>query len=267
MGFYNLETLKEDAKRHGIRILNPDINKSLEKCVIENGTLRLGFLAVTGLGEATAKEIMEGRKKRGFFTSIGDFLENTGVIEQIACNLAGAGAFGGLELNRRNVKWEIGLRYRPINSQIVLPLTVSQDMVDLVKPTDWENMKEEYQVLGLFPSGHIMARLRPQFKLKMLRSVDIEKMADGADVITAGLVIRRQRPHGKVVFMTLEDEFGHIPLMVFPQICEKNEHKFRSPFIVIKGKVSKREGTHNLIVTAVKPFTVLDKIPQSKDWG
>ena len=28
MGFYNLETLKEDAKRHGIRVLNPDINRS-----------------------------------------------------------------------------------------------------------------------------------------------------------------------------------------------------------------------------------------------
>jgi error-prone DNA polymerase len=67
--------------------------------------------------------------------------------------------------------------------------------------------------------------------------------------------------------MTLEDEFGHIPLMVFPQIYEKHEHKFRSAFLVIRGKVSKREGTHNVVVTAVKPFNVLDKIPQSKDWG
>ena len=37
MGFYNLETLKEDAKRHGIRVLNPDINRSVEECVIEAG--------------------------------------------------------------------------------------------------------------------------------------------------------------------------------------------------------------------------------------
>ncbi|MGD9117111.1 MAG: DNA polymerase III subunit alpha, partial [Dehalococcoidia bacterium] len=36
MGFYNLETLKEDAKRHGIKVLNPDINKSRAKCVIES---------------------------------------------------------------------------------------------------------------------------------------------------------------------------------------------------------------------------------------
>ena len=36
MGFYNLETLKEDAKRHGITVLNPDINKSRAKCTIED---------------------------------------------------------------------------------------------------------------------------------------------------------------------------------------------------------------------------------------
>ena len=37
------------------------------------------------------------------------------MLEQIACTLAGAGAFDSLELNRRNVKWEIGLRYRPVS--------------------------------------------------------------------------------------------------------------------------------------------------------
>jgi error-prone DNA polymerase len=36
MGFYNLETLKEDARRHGITVLNPDINLSHDKCTIED---------------------------------------------------------------------------------------------------------------------------------------------------------------------------------------------------------------------------------------
>jgi error-prone DNA polymerase len=267
MGFYNLETLKEDAKRHGVQILNPDINKSEAKCVIENGALRLGFLSVLGLGEAAAKGIMEGRLKGGAFNSIGEFLERTGVLEEVAFNLAGAGAFDSLEPNRRNVKWEIGLRYRPVNTQLALSLPVKQDLVELDKPTTWEKMKEEYSVLGLYPSGHIMAQIRPQFTANMACSKDIGSFADGAEVLTAGLVIRRQRPHGKVVFITLEDEFGHIPLMVFPQEYESQEHKFRSPFLVVKGKISRREGTCNVVVTEVKPFKVLDKLPQSKDWG
>jgi len=184
----------------------------------------------------------------------------------VAVNLAGAGAFDSLEPNRRKVKWEIGLRYRPVNSQLSLPLPVKQDMVDLVAPGDWEKMQEEYTILSLFPAGHIMEKLRPRFHDDVSCSRDIDAMRDGTEVITAGLVIRRQRPRGKVVFLTLEDEFGLIPLMVFPQVYDKQELKFRSPFLVVKGTLTRRDGTHNVVVTQVKPFSALEKVPQSKDW-
>jgi error-prone DNA polymerase len=265
MGFYNLETLKEDARRHGITVLNPDINKGRANCTIEGNSLRLGFLNVMGLGDSAASAIEKGKEK-GDFKSIGNFLERTGVLEEVAVNLAGAGAFDSLETNRRKVKWEIGLRYRPVNSQLLLPLPVVQDMIDLDAPTEWERMKEEYSVLSLFPAGHIMAKLRPRINSNMLCSKDIAYLGDGASVIAAGLVIRRQRPSGKVVFITLEDEFGHIPLMVFPQVYECYEHKFKSSFLIVKGTLSRREGTHNVVVTQVKPFNVLDKVPVSKDW-
>ena len=67
------------------------------------------------------------------------------------------------------------------------------------------------------PGRAYHGQLRPRFNSKMCCSKDIPRVEDGAEVITAGLVIRRQRPQGKVVFITLEDEFGHIPLMVFPR--------------------------------------------------
>lgn len=266
MGFYNLETLKEDAKRHGITVLNPDINKSQAKCTIEDGALRLGLLNLLGLGEASAKAIEQGRGKQGNFKSIGNFLERTGVLEEVAYNLTRAGAFDGFDLNRRKVKWEIGLRYRPINSQLALPLPIEQDLVELEAPGEWERMKEEYSVLSLFPTGHIMARLRHRFNGGFCCSKDIARLGDGAKVMAAGLVIRRQRPQGKVVYITLEDEFGHIPCMVFPRVYERYEHQFKSPFLLVRGRLSRREGTHNVVINQVKPFNALDKVPQSKDW-
>ena len=266
MGFYSLETLKEDARRHGIPVLNPDVNKSQAICVIENKAIRLGFLNVMGLGSAAVKEIESGRAKQGTFNSIRQFLESTGVLEEVADNLVDAGAFDSLELNRRNVKWEIGLRYRPVNSQLSLPLPVQQDMAALQNLSDWEKMQGEYNVLSLYPAGHIMSKLRPQFQEKLCCSKDIDQLKDGAEVTTAGLVIRRQRPRGKVVFITLEDEFGHIPLMVFPQIYESQENKFKSPFLIIKGTMTRREGTCNVVVNEVQSFNALEKIPQSKDW-
>jgi error-prone DNA polymerase len=306
MGFYNLETLKEDARRHGITVLNPDINLSSAKGVIESiivchpersegsrggdkkyllltpprdssvaplpqndsvdAALRLGFLNVTGLGEASARAIEEGRQKGGAFKTIGEFLERTGVLEEVALNLAGAGAFDSLEPNRRKVKWEIGLRYRPINTQLPLPLPVEQDMVPLAKPSDWESMKEEYNVLSLFPTGHVMSRLRPRFNKGYRTSKDIENLRDGAPVTAAGLVIRRQRPHGKVVFITLEDEFGHIPCMVFGQVYEQYEHTFRSAFLIIRGRLTRREGTCNVVINEAEAFTGLEKALPSKDF-
>ncbi|MBI2869356.1 MAG: DNA polymerase III subunit alpha [Chloroflexi bacterium] len=266
MGFYNLETLTEDARRHGVPVLNPDINRSRARCIIENDAIRVGFLNVLGLGEAAAKSIEEGKKRAGVFRGIGEFLESTGVLEEVALNLAGAGAFDSLEPNRRKVKWEIGLRYRPLNSQLPLPLPVAQDLVSLDAPGDWERMREEYNVLSLFPAGHIMSRLRPRFHSDVLCSKDIVRLGNNAEVVTAGLVIRRQRPQGKVVFITLEDEFGHIPCMVFPQVYERNEHRFKSAFLAVRGRVSRREGTQNVVITQVKPFSALDRVPQSKDW-
>jgi error-prone DNA polymerase len=284
MGFYSLETLKEDARRHGITILNPDINRSQAKCTIEaaqekpaltvndrptqtiSPALRLGFLNVLGLGEIAAKAIEDGRAKDGPFQNIGDFLERTGVLEEVALNLASAGAFDRLEPNRRKVKWEIGLRYRPINSQLSLPLPVEQDVVDLDTPSNWERMNNEYNVLNLFPAGHIMATLRPRFNSKVRSSKDIGRLPDGAELMTAGLVIRRQRPLGKAVFITLEDEFGHVPCMVFPKVYERYEHKFKSPFLIINGRVSRREGTYNVVINQVRAFNALDKAPQAKDW-
>ena len=266
MGFYSLETLKEDARRHGIPVLNPDVNKSQSICIIENNAIRLGFLSVLGLGDAAVKDIEAGRAKQGKFNSIGQFLESTGVLEEIALNLTTAGAFDSLEPNRRNTRWEIGLRYRPVNSQLSLPLPVTQDMAELENPDEWERMQGEYNVLSLFPAGHIMSRIRPRFPDYICCSKDIDRLKDGAEVMTAGLVIRRQRPRGKVVFITLEDEFGHIPLMVFPQVYERQELKFKSPFLIIKGTMTRREGTHNVVVNQVKPFNALEKRPQSKDW-
>ncbi len=300
MGFYNLETLKEDARRHGIQVLNPDINMSRAKCTIEddfshgearrgvspfeqntfplsktgegdkggeveNKYLRLGFLNVLGLGGASA-EVIENARKDGPFRNIGDFLERTGLLEEVALNLAGAGAFDTIEPNRRKVKWEIGLRYRPANSQLPLPLPVEQDLVELRAPDDRERMQEEYNVLSLFPAGHIMAQLRPRFNGGFRTSRDIEKLCDGAAVTTAGLVIRRQRPQGRVVYITLEDEFGHIPCMVFGKVYERYEHRFRSPFLIVKGGLSRREGTCNVVINQVKPFSALEKVPPSKDF-
>ncbi|MFH1486537.1 MAG: DNA polymerase III subunit alpha, partial [Chloroflexota bacterium] len=145
MGFYNLETLKEDARRHGIAILNPDINRSLEKCTIEEECLCLGFLNVQGVGEAGAARIVLERETRGTFKSVADVVERAGLLKEGLDNLADAGAFDAFCTDRRALRWEIGLLYKPPSQQLSLGLPVDQDMVSLPGLTFFERMAAEYR--------------------------------------------------------------------------------------------------------------------------
>ena len=282
MGFYNTETLKEDAKRHSITILNPDINHSQEKCIIRNESVLLGLRYVRGMGDTAASQAVMARDQGGRFKSLADAMERTGLQREAIENLVTAGAFdalnaeaaeptktyenSGAKTGRRQALWEVGLRYRPINTQQLLPLPVEQDMVKLPEQSQWETMGEEYRILGLYPESHLMALARPYLRPGILSSRDIESKADGDIVTVAGLVIRRQRPLAKAVFLTLEDEFGHIPLVVWSGEFAKYRQVIREPLLIIRGEVSRRDGTMNIVTKHVEPMPAMDNLPKAKSW-
>ena len=267
MGFYNLETLKEDARRHSIKVLNPHPNNSDDKCVIEGNSLRLGFLNVASVGSVVAKAIMEARENDGPFTSVADFMERTGLLQEALENLADAGAFDCLSFDRRAVRWEIGLRYRPVSKQLSITLPVAQDVVDLPEHTTWERMNNEYRTMGLYPSGHIMEQIRQRLGLKVTTSLEVANLEDGAPVTVAGLVIRRQRPLAKAVFITLEDEYGHTPLIIWPKVYERFRQVLKEPLLLAEGTVSHREGTMNVVMSHAQAISSMEEAPKAKNWA
>ena len=266
MGFYNLETLKEDASRQGIAVLNPDINSSMEKSTIKDESLLLGFLHVREVGEAAASGIVEARRLGGPFRSLADAMERTGLYRVAVENLVMAGAFDSLAPDRREALWEVGLRYRPSNDQQVLQLPVEQDMSKLPCLSEWEGMVGEYHTLGLYPEGHLMAMLRPHLSPNVLTSLDVPGLEDGTEITVAGLVIRRQRPLSKAVFITLEDEFGHIPLIVWPGVYTRYRLVFKEPVLKVRGVISRREGTLNITATHAESIKAPRDVPRAKNW-
>jgi error-prone DNA polymerase len=311
MGFYNLETLKEDAKRHGVQVLNPDVNRSGKLSVIDAERLRLGFAHVATVRSATADQVLEEREANGPFTSVSDFMARTGVRHGPLDKLVDAGTFdslvsravatkapalvGVLEVpgpvplpsmpatdaivreqrtvwtptdeNRRETKWEVGLRYRPVGRQLAFELPVEQDMVALPEASEWDVMKGEYNTLGLYPRAHLMEKLRPHLPTDLVRSADIRDLKDGTPIRVAGVVIRRQRPLAKAVFITLEDETGHAPLVIWPDVYERVKRIAREPILLCSGVVSHREGTLNVVVRTITPVPTDVSMLKSKDWG
>ena len=267
MGFYSIESLKEDARRHGVRVLNPDANLSTDVSIIHEEQLLVGLRNVKNLGVAEAEKVLRARESGGPFAGVGDFMRRTGLRREPLENLAYAGAFDAMHRDRREVMWEIGLRYRPINSQTALDLPVSQDMAKLDTLTDWEEMAGEYAVMDLYPRGQLMQLLRDSLPAGVIAADDLPHIEDGVEVLVAGRVIRRQHPSGKAIFITLEDEHGHIPLMMFGDTYRRLRLAIREPVLLVRGRVSKREGTMNVMVTHVEPLKAPPgSLPVSKDW-
>jgi error-prone DNA polymerase len=268
MGFYNLETLKEDAKRHNVRILNPDVNLSEDIAIPEDGCLRLGLTHVAKIREVTVKLVLAARRRHGPFRSVAGFMARTGLQREALDNLAEAGAFDSLDVDRRSTRWEIGLRYHPVGRQLAFEMPVDQDMVALPDQSKWELAVGEYRTMGVYPGGHLMAFLRPKLPSDVRRSDELRNLADGTEVKVAGIVIRRQRPLAKAVFLTLEDEFGHSPLVVWPQVYDRLRWQAKSPILLARGTVSHREGTMNVVVSGLTPIEAEDAPTlKSKDWG
>ena len=294
MGFYSLETLKEDAKRHDVRVLNPDINLSRERSVILDDSLLLGLLHVESVGPTVAKTIVLVRDANGFFNSIANLMLRTGLRQESLINLTDAGALDCLSSahspnpsphsaptsatpeqhppavrrpgSRRRARWEVGLRYRPIGRQLAMELPIDQDMVDLPEETGEEIMEAEYRTMGIHPRSHLMAYMRDRLP-HVTTSATIWNTPDRTEVQIAGLVVRRQHPLAKAYFLTLEDEFGHTPVVVWPNTYARYRQAIREPVLIITGAVSHREGTMNVVARHIEPLPDIGNAsPRSKDW-
>jgi len=69
------------------------------------------------------------------------------------------------------------------------------------------------------------------------------------------------------VFITREDELGHTPLVVWPRTYDSLRHVLREPFLVVKGVVSRRNGTMNVEVKDAQGLKAVETAPAAKNWG
>ena len=85
----------------GIEFKFIDIYKSQAKTfVIEDGAIRVPFMAVPGLGEAIANSIVESSKENKYI-SVEDFINKTGATKAIVEMLRENNCFEGMQENNQ----------------------------------------------------------------------------------------------------------------------------------------------------------------------
>lgn len=287
MGFYPPHVLTNDALRHGVGILRPEIERSAAHCTVEEsedsrwGAVRIGLGYVQAVGAAGA-EIVEQARRDGPFRSLFDFVQRTGLSRDAAENLIRVGAFDRLGLNRRELVWQLGLFHDGVARghlhgararQLRLPLPTAQDELALPEFSALERMVADYELLRLSPDSHPMQFLRRELGQGVVASLHLKHIPKGQLVTFVGLVVSRQRPQTArgSVFLLLEDEFGLVNVLVSQELDHAHPAVVRTAtYVEVKGRLAERGGQlRTLIATEVQRFVpeTVARMPEGKSWA
>ncbi len=259
MGFYSVNTLIEDAKRHGIRVRPVCCAASGDLTEVENDTtLRLGLLRLKGLSAATVVKIVRERN-RSPFISLEDFLVRVLPTAKEKRLLAQAGALNALPHveHRREALWQVEL---PLHDDLLVPRNPIRH--DVLAPMDAAaRLSADFATQGATTGPHPLRLWRKKFHTReILRSRDLQNLPHGIPAVVAGMAICRQRPGTAKghCFISLEDETGISNLF----IPKTTFHRLRlvitsEPFLLATGIIQRSEGDQaTLYVTHIEPLGI-----------
>jgi error-prone DNA polymerase len=221
MGFYAPSQLVQDARRHGVEVLPPDVNTSEWDCTLEGEgaarpRLRLGLRMVSGLSEAAGRRIASAKPYQRVF----DLSLNRKDLRA----LAAAGALQSITGHRRYAHWAAAGAVR----RAPLDVPSMEVMPHLTAPSEGADIVADYASLGLTLGRHPLALLRGTLKgMGLADARQVQELTHGSTTRVAGLVTCRQRPDtaSGVVFVTLEDETGNMNIVVWHRLVERQRRE------------------------------------------
>jgi error-prone DNA polymerase len=265
MGYYPSRVLVADAKRFGIDILPPDINKSSGCYTVENGAILIGLSQLKGIATEAIESIVKSREQ-GAFSSLRDLVQRTNISRPILEKLIQVGACDMLGIRAQMLRELPGLLPSKglINQGAVLLLKEEQSRPPVCTEQSIDGKKQmlvERELLSLDLSAHPLDFY--DLSDGFTRIKELPSLATGQAVKIAGSVIRYQTPptrNGKrVMYVIMEDGTGVADVTVFSDVQEKcGQVLFRTGWLIIEGKIQRR-GPKSLSIIAQKLYPLTAK--------
>jgi error-prone DNA polymerase len=286
MGFYGPNSLIQDAQRHGVMVLGPDVNQSWHDCTIEPAdadpddivtylgqrwrrgrghvddplrpavAVRMGLRYVRNLGEREVTRIEAARILGGEFSSPEDLAFRTGLDVDALEGLAGSGALESIGLGRRAGMWAAGALAEIDPERLALSPGVEAPRLPVMS-------HEEIHRADLWSTGvsnrHPMSFVRDRLDGCLTAAEALDVGRNLARVKVAGVVTHRQRPGTArgVYFLNLEDETGLLNIVVLPDVWTRHRRVVRkSPALVIHGRLEFYDGVTNIVARDFEPIGV-----------
>ncbi|MDR0957686.1 MAG: DNA polymerase III subunit alpha [Clostridiales bacterium] len=264
----------------GITVLPPDANESFERFSVadrDNKKIRFGLGAIKYIGRPVIASIVEERERNGRFKSLSDFLNRIEFVKinrRALLNLIKAGvfdSFGGkrsqytavcdklrdsvIANKRKNIEGQLSLFSLSTETE---DFSSNDNLPDIPEFNTRRLLADEKDALGIYVSGHPTDAFREEIKSKIshtsldfLPAADDNnigelKLSDNEHVIVAGLVskktIKVTKNNTVMAFITLEDIYGAIEIIIFPNLYEKFEPLLNEgEIILVYGKANLRE--------------------------
>ncbi len=281
------------CRQMNIEILPPDINEGDAVFTVSNSAIRYALAAIKGIGKPVIGAIVAEREENGRFISLKDFatrLSGKEVNKRTIESFIKAGVYSGLHSNRRQLMMSYVQILDSIAADKKKTLTGQMTLFDfagedekqeyeVTMPEVEEYSKEqllafEKEVLGIYVSGHPLEEYEARLQKNITAystdfAIDEEtekpKVQDGSVETIGGMVtsktVKTTRNNSMMAFITLEDLFGVVEVIIFPKDYEKYKTMVEpDQKIFVRGKVTvEEEKAAKLICQNIIPF---DCIPQ-----
>ncbi len=279
-------------KTKNIKVLPPDINKSKAEFSCENGGIRFGLVGLKNVGLNVINDIIAERNKNGDFTSFEDFINRAITLnlnKRLVESLILAGSFDCFNINRKcyiavyqDYMDRVSTAEQKKNSmQISLFGTfldedegLKLEYPDLPEFDSKEKLSLEKSVLGIYLSGHPLEDYTKQFENFTFNTSVLsyfEEDEEGTKTyteikenerVTMGGIIsefkRLQTKSGQIMaFMTVEDVYGQIEVIVFPKVFENARNVLAVDSIVkITGKTQIKDGIPQILAENIEKLSI-----------
>ncbi len=289
-----------ECKRLGVEILPPDINESEDKFTVKDGKIRFGLKAIKNVGTNVIWEIVKTRNEKGKYKSFYDFCQKVDTLvlnkRQIE-SLIKCGAFdslnckrsqlmvvyeqiidGVLYQKRRNVDGQVSLFDSSLGIESENDM-YSEELPNIDEFSQKDILAMEKEMMGIYLSGHPLSEYESLLDDNTTTNCneifeahegisDVEQQSDikdGSQVIVGGIIIKKQRKITKndntMAFLTLEDLYGAIEVIVFPKIYNKfMQYISEDSIVLIYGTLSMaEEETPKIICNKIVPLLEVKK--------
>lgn len=287
-----------NCKTMNIGILPPDINESLSNFSVSDGNIRFGLSAIKGVGSNNITSIMKNRSNEGNFKSLHQFLDRMGsnINSKTIESLIYAGAFDSLGGKRSQYIQSYKKMYDGLNSRKKSNIEGQMSLFQLGGESSQENYKDELpnvpefenrflldkekEYLGIYVSGHPLDEYNEVLSKYISNSTldfafeeedfsNPNKITDGTEVIVGGIVTAVKKHYTKsnqqMAFVTIEDLYGTIDIIVFPAIYTSvSAFLTENNIILVKGRASVSEDKgSSILASAISDYEHINRKNQT----